>query len=375
MKQAWLQPCSFSILLVSLTLPALAQQQGTVVPAVQPGSGGTALPVSNVSRDRQIKLDVVVTDRSGNVIPHLLRQDFILLDNKQPKPILSFESRAGSTQTATPATIEPDAPVEVILVVDEVNTSFSRVSYERNEIKAFLSRNGGKLTQPVSLVLFTDTGTEVQNNPSSDGNGLVTSLDQSANKLRTIRRSTGIYGAEERLALSLNMLKQLAAKEATRPGRKLVVWISPGWPLLSGPRIDLSSTERQRLFDSIVQVSAALRRARITLYSVDPLGVSESVARTTYYEEFLKGVTRPNDAQIGNLALQVLATQSGGLAIYGSNSIQAGIDHCVADASAYYVLSMDPAPADKPNAYHAIEVKLETPGLKARTRAGYYAEP
>jgi hypothetical protein len=52
------------------------------------------------------------------------------------------------------------------------------------------------------------------------------------------------------------------------PGRKLLVWISPGWPyLVSGMDRELASKrQKQELFNSIVALSDGLRRARITLY-------------------------------------------------------------------------------------------------------------
>jgi hypothetical protein len=47
---------------------------------------------------------------------------------------------------------------------------------------------------------------------------------------------------------------------------------------------------------------------------------------------------------------------------------------CVADADVYYTLTVDAAPADRPDAYHALEVKIATQGLTARTRNGYYVQ-
>jgi VWFA-related protein len=332
---------------------------------MQPGAARSSTPDGS---NRQINLDVVVTDRSGKVIPGLQQQDFSILDNKHPSNILSFRAVSGTAAT-------PD-PVEIILVLDQVNTAFDRVAFERDEVKRFLTRNGGKLANPVSLVFFSDLNTQILDTATRDGNALAASIDQNQNTLRTVTRSQGFYGAQDRLQLSLKALSGLAAVEASRPGRKMVIWISPGWPILSGPRIQLSSNDLKQLFSTIVNVSTSLRQAGITLYSVDPLGQADSGGlRTTYYEEFLKGVTGPNRVDIGNLALQVIATQSGGLVTYGSNSIVAGLDRSIADLSAYYVLSMEAAPADKANEYHGLEVKVATPGLTARTRTGYYAQP
>src|SRR5277367_39361 len=84
-------------------------------------SSGFAQPPSSVNRS--ITLDVVVTDKSGKPVPGLQQQDFTLLDNKQPQKILSFTAVDGGAATADP-------PVAVILLVDEVNASFSNVSFE-----------------------------------------------------------------------------------------------------------------------------------------------------------------------------------------------------------------------------------------------------
>jgi hypothetical protein len=48
---------------------------------------------------------------------------------------------------------------------------------------------------------------------------------------------------------------------------------------------------------------------------------------------------------------------------------------CLQDVKSWYAISFDPLPADKQDEYHHIEVKVDQPGLIARTRDGYYANP
>jgi VWFA-related protein len=319
--------------------------------------------------DNKIDLDVTVTDKSGHLTSGLQTQDFQLLDNKTPQQILSF--RAIQRTSAM-----PDSPVQVVLVLDEVNTGFDRVAIARQQMQNFLGRDEGKLAVPTSIVFFSDKGAQVGTSPTRDGNVLISGLKQHEQALRTINRAQGFYGAGDRFQLSLRTLDQLAAYEATKPGRKLVIWISPGWPLLSGPNVQLTSKQQQDLFRSVVSTSAALRQARITLYSVDPLGTSDAGGfRTFYWEQFSKGVKSPNQMQIGNLGLQVFAFQSGGRVLNSSNDIAGEIGECVNDASSYYVLTFEGRPADGPNDYHALTVKVDKPGLTAHTRAGYYAQP
>ncbi len=182
--------------------------------------------------DRHIVLDVVVTDKSGKPVSGLQQQDFTLLDNKQPRKIDSFEAAAAS-----------DPPVEIVFLVDEVNTDFTHVSFARAQIEKFLRSNGGELPRPASLAVLSDSGVALGNLTTQDGNALAGELNQSKAGLRSITRSQGIYGANDRVGLSLNSLEELANYEAPRPGRKLVIWISPGWPLLSEPEHYI---ERQR---------------------------------------------------------------------------------------------------------------------------------
>jgi VWFA-related protein len=360
------------VLVVALSvLPiSVSWAQNTTPPQLQPRPAEPEKAPSPPPADRRIELNVQVTDKSGAPVRGLQKDDFTVADDKRPQNILSF--RAVDEQAAQNAV----PPVEIILVVDAVNASFQAVTYERDQLKKFLLQNGGKLAQPVSLVIFADTGTKMQQGSSRDGNALAALYDQYETGLRIINRSQGIYGAAERFTLSLRALTSLADYEAKQPGRKLVIWFSPGWPLLTGPRIEYTRKDEEGFFNSIVALSNELRAADVTLYSIDPLGLADAGGvRISYYEEFLKGVPFASRAQAANLSLQVLAVQSGGRVLNSSNDVTGEIANCTSDANAYYVLSFEAARADHANEYHAIEVKTDKSGAKPRTRTGYYAQP
>lgn len=356
-------------LVLFLIFPSALLGQNTSPPQFQPRPAGPSLPASKGSGG-QITLDVQVTNKSGAPVRGLQKQDFTLLDDKQPKSLLYFQAVDGTSGSTT------GSAVEIVLVIDAVNTSFSTVTYERSEVKKFLLQNGGKLAQPVSLVVFADAGTKIQDGASRDGNALASLYDQYETGLRSITRSQGFYGAADRFDLSLNALNSLEAYEEKQPGRKLVIWFSPGWPLLSGPNLQLSEKDERQLFNSIVAASTGLRKARITLYSIDPHGPEDAGGiRVSYYEEFLKGITTPSRALPGDLGLQVLAVQSGGRVFNSSNDLTGAVENCAADANVFYVLSFDAAKADRPDEYHSLGVTVDKPGTTARTRTGYYAQP
>lgn len=340
----------FSILLCASM--GLAQQKVTAPAAV-----------ASPSPSHRITLDVVVTSkRGGTPISGLTAADFTVLDNKAPRKITTFSAVGGG-----------ESQIEVVLVIDAVNAWYRTVAFERGEIERFLQANGGHLEYPTQLAIFTDTNTQIQNGFTKDGNALSASLDKLEVGLRSIRRSSGVYGASERMGLSIKALEMLSAREAMFPGRKIILWISPGWPLLSSPWIHMSDREQRSTFDTIAALSNALRQARITLYSIDPLGMTDAgTLNISAYQNFRKGVRKPHDAQFGNLALQVLAEQSGGQALNSSNDVTKLLEKAMNDMGAYYEFSFDAA-TDEPETYHALEVKLDKPGLVARTRAGYYS--
>ncbi len=315
----------------------------------------------------RIYLDVVVTPKSGPPVRGLQRQDFVILDNNVAQTVTSFQAVDGE-----------QAAIEVILVIDAVNIGYQNLAYAREEIGRFLRAEGGNLAYPTALAVLQDTGFQMQDRFSSDGKELSTSLDQYTVGLRDIPRSAGFYGAAERFQISLNGLQELVARERPQSGRKIILWISPGWAFFSGPGIleQLDTKQQQQIFDQIVSLSTQFRQGRITLYTVDPLGTSDAAGfRTFEWKEFVKGVSKVNQAQWGDLALQVLATQSGGLALNSDNDVAGLLRQCLADLGAYYELSFDPSATGRPNEYHALEVRVAKHGLTARTHQGYYSQP
>lgn len=350
MKRSWVVAAGlFGLMFGQLMVPmggALAQQT-----AVRKGAPG------------EIHLDVAVTRSKGEPVGVLSEKDFTVLDNKRPASIASFAAVQGKA-----------AAVEVVIVIDSVNTPYTYLGYQRDQIANYLRSDGGKLPYPTTFAVLTDTSFEVYQGASKNGNAVADALHHTDIGLREINRSQGFWGAADRMTLSLNALRSLTVAEGKKPGRKLVLWVSPGWPLLSGPEVELDGEQAEDVYHNAIKFSRELRKADITLYSVNSWGATESVGREFYYESFLDGLKGPADAEWGNLALQVLAAQSGGL-VLSSNSVVDMMKQCVADANQYYRIELNAAPDEKPNTYHKIDVKVAQSGVEARTRAGYYSQP
>jgi VWFA-related protein len=305
-------------------------------------------------------IQVTVSARNGEPVAGLTKDDFSLFDNKHPEPIAGFRALTG-------------AQTGVVIVLDAVNLPFSQVSFARQQLAQFFSSNA-RLPQPTALGVLLSDGLKMQPEFTTDGNALRSQLDRYSIGLRQLPRSTGVYGAEDRLQLSLSMFEALIG-ELPKSGMKRVIWISPGWPLLSGPGIQLSPSQRTSIFNNVVAFTTELHRLQIVIDAVNPSGASQDVGRENFYETFLHAPRNQHDVDLGDLGLQVIAQQSGGLVLNGSNDITGLIQHAMEQTKAGYELTFVPAPGEHVNEYHELQVKVRRPGVAVHTTAGYYAKP
>jgi VWFA-related protein len=350
--------------------PAAQGQRQETPDRNHPALSHRAAPNSGAAAG-EIKLDVLVTDAAGHPVPGLEQQDFTVLDDKKPREIRSFQAVDGSAGKVAAG----DPPVEVILLIDATNNSLHNIASERSQIEKFLRQNGGHVAQPLTLMIFSEQGVQVQPQPSSDGNQIAQSLDKSGAALHLVQRGSG-YDAIERVDLSLKTLRSIAAVEAPKPGRKMLIWIGPGWPMLEGPGYRASDATQRSLFNAIVETTRMLREARITMYNVNPPDPdSPAMMRTSYYKSFLKGVRSAHETDSGALSVPVLATHSGGLVLNTAGDLVSQLNRCVAEAKAYYTIGFEASATEHTDEYHGLEVRLDKPDVKARTNAGYYAEP
>jgi VWFA-related protein len=295
--------------------------------------------------------------------------DFKLFDNGSTRKILSF-------RPFNEVAVKPDPPVEVILLVNTVNLPFQQVAFVRQELEKFLRQNDGHLTQPVSLFLLTSTGMRVQPRPSLDGRALANVVHQISGNVSTINSAMGSEGYLERVQLSVRQLAAIAENAAGKPGRKLLIWVGPGWPLLDRSTDVFSEKDQRRYFDTVVELSTQLRKARMVLYSVAPSDSSVgSGSSNILYRDFLKGVQSARQVTTGNLALKVLVTQTGGEIMGSSNDLAGQFGRCISDANAFYTISFDPPLAEHADEYHSINLQVSHAGLTVRTNASYYNEP
>jgi len=347
-----------------------------------------------------IVLNVQVSDASGKPVSGLTQEDFALLDNGLPQKLASFQ---------TVETGKVETPVRVVLMLDAVNNSSAIVAHERKELEKLLSQNQNRLIHPTSIGLFSVAGARL-GEFSQDGNFLIDEVRRVTRDIHTLSCTAEANAASEgaaagqpsavtpggtdairtenllnrlgncenrRFQLSISALNKLAKERAGSPERILLIWIGPGWSLLTGPEFRSNTTAmRQSFYNYLADLSTSLREANMTLDTVaSPEMLHSAGIRREDISSFLKGQPQDGEAEGGNLALPVLTVRSGGRIVEETKDLAGAIAECVTDTDSYYVLSFDSVAAAKAGEYHSLDVKLAKPGLTVRTLTAYYNQP
>jgi VWFA-related protein len=333
---------------------------------------------------------VVVTDATGKPVAGIRPGDLSLLEEGRPQKILSFDAFDARALGAEP-------PMKIILLIDTIELAPELARNERLAVEAYLRKDGGHLTRPVSMFLLSDLGLWTLARPSSDGDVLAREIER--NEYTEVRHNRGWQGPGRGLGdekdtaqdSALKALGQIATDERRRPGRKLLVWVGPGWGIGSGQYADAARGSSPKfgaargsssVFDTVWWFSTLLRDARLVLYSFT---VGENTTTrprdqlaqgsTELYKNYLDGVRDPHKATFMNVYRKVLAVQSGGRVMDDGVDLVQQFEQCVHDAEPYYTISFDAFAADHPNEYHDLKVVVNRPGLTARTNTGYYDQP
>jgi VWFA-related protein len=353
----------------SSTDSALQAKARQMLATIQGGAENSTAKI----RDRRTLLDVTVTDSKGRPVSGLKAADITVFDDGKAVPVIDFRSVGGE-----PSASEGSEKVaEVVIIIDTVNTSLGDAAYEREQVEKMLRADGGKLPYPTAVLMANGTGADKIGPTTQDGNAIADQLSQTVGNQHLFRRLNGFYSDAALAVASLKTLSSLVVEEGSHPGKKLFLWISPGWPLLAAGDSATTAGEERTDFSDIVALSTGMRQARIVLYCIDPPRTAGGNSRDWFlYEDYIKPVRKLSSARFGNLGLQVLAEQSGGLALNFSNLYLAEeLQQIIADAGPGYMLVFNTQPAKQPNEYHDLKVTVDRPNLTVRTRAGYYSQP
>ncbi|HEY3570160.1 MAG TPA: VWA domain-containing protein [Thermoanaerobaculia bacterium] len=382
-----------------------------------------------------VNVDVYVTDKKGNPVTGLSKNDFQLLENGRPveitnfyavndgkavTPLTAIETEATAPAPGAPPAAEPekvqtpeDQRLRLIVYIDNYNLRPFNRNRVMRELRAFLGQKLGKDDQ---MMLATyDRELHIRHGFTSDPSLIAAGMldiekisaqgvhadSDRRDVLQKIADSQSVAEAEgyahsyaentfNDLSFSLDSLKKMVDALAGMPGRKAVVYVSDGLQMIAGQDVfyavqakygeqstSMTSTLEYNVARRLDELTAQANANRITFYTIDAAGLRPY--ESTSAENQGPGASAPGMSQlvdsvrISNLqsTLQTLAEKTGGVAILNTNDATPKLEKVATDFKTYYSLGYTP-PHFGDGRYYKLDVKLKNrKDLQVRHREGY----
>jgi len=379
-------------------------------------------------------LVVYVTDKKGRAVTTLTKDDFEIFQDGDPKQISNFKlytsevvrSELGVTEglgipAATPIPVATAAggpqPVYLVLYIDNQNLDpldrnrvlsqtrdFVRtslhppaqmmvVAYQRSfEVLQEFTSDPSQVLKAMRLVRTYTGGRTERDSSRQDIVDRIQRLE-SERRAGSSRSGAGnqsggtewnqIYNMIDNYAkesvndlqFTLDSLRQIITSLTGLPGKKGVIYVSNGLPMIPG--MELFYEVSKRMNDSTIlsrmyefdrtriyaQLAATANAQDVTLYTIDASGLSlqgmGSAAYATAADPMMSSIGRNNYTD----SLRYLSDETGGIAIFNTNDIGPRLELVTQDMFTYYsIVRDDPAFSDYEIRYRPrfVEKSLET---------------
>lgn len=393
--------------LMFLSARAIGQNVDTKQPAAQ-----------FTSRVSLVLIPTVVTDQNGVPVTGLTKDDFYVLDNKQPQKISIFEeikTGPGQIRRAEPKdngftnAVAPEAKTQrlTMVVLDTLNTQFADQVRARRELLKLVEETL-RPNEPVALLSISSSGLNVLNDFTTDPSVLLAAVKKVRGRLSTAERNAdeqadmetslaqrqtsgqapvsadmiadGLNafegGAFERfqqyqlangIETTLRALRQIAESYSGVPGRKSLIWVTGGLPFEADDpsAFEFGSAEMLSRYEATWN---ALNDSQITVYPLDMGGlfnpgfISPKFRRVIRYRRAVDSVSN----------LETLAKMTGGRFCEHKMNLSGCYAQAQNDASHYYLLGYYTDQAKGKAGWRKLDVSLDKPQMVVRARSSYY---
>jgi VWFA-related protein len=371
-------------------------------------------------------LVVYVTDKKGRAVTTLTKDDFEISQDGDPKQISNFKLYTSevvrselsvTTGLDIPeATPIPDAtsaagpqPVYLVLYVDNQNLDpldrnrvlsqtrdFLRISlhppaqmmvvaYQRSfevlqeftsdpsevlkALRLVRTYTGGRTEQDSSRQDIVDRIQRLQSEQrAGSGSGRGGSSSSEWNEIYNLIDNYAKESVNE-LQFTLDSLRQIISSLTGLPGKKGVIYVSNGLPMIPG--MELFYEASKSMNDSTIlsrtfeydrtriyrQLAATANAQDVTLYTIDASGLSlhgmGSAEYTTASDPMMSSIGRNNYTD----SLRFLSDETGGIAIFNTDDIGPRLELVAQDMFTYYSIGY-PLQASGQDKVHRVKVKL-----------------
>ncbi len=367
------------------------------------------------AESRIVVVDVVVTDKQGQSVLGLRKDDFHVSEDGAPQIAASFEEHKG----AAPNEIKlPPMPSNVftnfpaargadsvnVLLLDLLNTQPQNQAFVRQQVIRYL----GEVPPGTRLAVFAlDSHLRIVRGFTTDFSGLSAALEDKklgvapeisrnlpteanqysdAEILRQMRKSQAAPSAidavesfqrdeaaeraNSRSELTLQAFQQIARYLSAIPARKNLIWFSDNFPVSFFPDTRARVPKNQ---DHIQKTADTLTAAQVAIYPVSALGV---LGDPTFDASKLAGSRRELEARLSanQIAMETIAEETGGRAFYSANALSDAVKDAVGNGSHYYTLAYSPTNDKNDGKFRRIQVSLADNNYALSYRRGYFAD-
>jgi VWFA-related protein len=368
------------------------------------------------AESRIVVVDVVVTDKQGQSVTGLGKDDFHISEDGNSQTVTSFEEHKGAAPeemklppmppgvfTNFPTTQGADS-VNVLLL-DLLNTQQQNQAFVRQQVIKYLA----EVPAGTRLAVFAlGTQLRIVRGFTTDFSGLSAALEDKklgvtpevsrnlqtdanqysdAEILRQMRKSQAAPSAIDavesfqrdesaervnaRIEVTLQALQQIARYLSGIKIRKNLIWFSDNFPVSFFPDTRGKAPKNQ---EHIQKTSDMLTASQVAIYPVSALGV---LADPTFDASKLAGSRRELEARLSanQIAMETLAEETGGRAFYSTNALNDAVKDAVGNGSRYYTLAYSPSDPKNDGKFRRIQVTLAADSsYKLSYRRGYFAD-
>ena len=326
-----------------------------------------------------VEIDALVTDRQGHFVRDLTKSDFQVLEDGKPQTVSVFSlvdvpaNRPVTAQANDPAALRNDGTSGrlYVMVLDDLHTPPLRTSQVKRAARLFIERHMG--TNDLAAVVLTSGRTSGSQELTGDKQLLLHAADRFiGQKVRSFDdpRDTE-RGFNARIAMST--LGDVAGRMGELHGRrKALLFISEGidYDIYDVFRASDASIVR----DEVRTAISAATRSNVSIYSVDPRGLTsladEDIERAEFSPSFGPGSSSER-LRLAQDSLRTLSDMTGGFAAVNSNDFAGIFERIVRDNSTYYLLGINPTNDKRDGRFRKIDVRVSRDGVMVRARKGY----
>ncbi len=323
-----------------------------------------------------VVLDVSVLDGNRRPVRGLKAADFTILDNGKPQTIATLtavdvprpaavvpEEQTAAWLREVPADVVVNAVPRdgrvIVLVLDDFLPMNAGDGPRAQQLAASVIESLGP--SDLVAVVFT-AGREPAQNFTTDGGKLRAAV---ARYVPRMSRDFDSIAPEDQLrtqweSVATTIHNVVAYLGVLGQRRKAILWVTAGMPLPA---------------DGWSGVVAAASWANVTLYPLDPGGTSAELDLQLDPSKWTesgssRGVVR-EAGRPNRRILRTLSESTGGFAVAGRNDPAPQLARVFAESGTYYLIGFEPTPPSKDAKWHTLQVRVNRPGVEARTRSGY----